>query len=384
MSEMRRRNPVLFPVAIVLVLFFYLAFMHELYNFLKTRADMSNYPEEVGIKIRSARWFANVKPDPALCLKSYKRAIELAVDEHGMHPMGDDVLGIWFELVGYLEREGMIEEAVHVLEDIRVRLLTYGDIHGDKEEFAKDRGRVMGKAIQCAAKISEFFTSPYFLNKQKSEEYLVWSVETSLKETARRKEQGIADDMEGVFLDADQQGANMEALAHHYETKSNFYFAAQLFLQSLTLKSTIDCHTVILMNNIATSIAQQTPYPETLVGSSHQSAPISADPSSSTVPTGELAPATTPAQLRQAARAWLQQSLQLSRTIRDPDRTEECDVGCIAATHNLGEFAEMDGKIAEARDKYEEAESLAHAMNYEEGLIQAREGLKRLDKGKRR
>ena len=378
--------------------------MYELYNFLKTRGDMSNYPEDVGIKIRSARWFANVKPDPALCLKSYKRAIELAVDEHGMHPMGDDVLGIWFELVGYLQREGMIEEAVHVLEDIRVRLLTYADIHSDREEFAKDRGRVMGKAIQCAAKISEFFTSPYFLNKQKSEEYLVWSVETSLTETARRKEQGITDDMEGVFLDSDQQGANMEgkvpllfspatfsailtvdtALAHNYESKSNFYFAAQLFLQALTLKSTTDCHTVILMNNIATSIAQQKPYPETIVGSSHQSGPISADPSSSTIPTGELAPATTPAQLRQAARAWLHQSLQLSKTIRDPARTEECDIGCIAATHNLGEFAEMEGQIAEARDKYEEADSLAHAMNYEDGLVEAREGLARLSKAKRR
>jgi hypothetical protein len=38
-----------------------------------------------------------------------------------------------------------------------------------------------------------------------------------------------------------------------------------------------------------------------------------------------------------------------------PDRDTECDMGCAVATHNIGEFAEMDGDIAEARRKYEEA-----------------------------
>lgn len=53
-------------------------------------------------------------------------------------------------------------------------------------------------------------------------------------------------------------------------------------------------------------------------------------------------------------------------------------MGCAVATHNLGEFLEMEGKIKEARQKYEEAASLAKAMGFAEGQTNARAGLKRL------
>jgi hypothetical protein len=70
--------------------------------------------------------------------------------------------------------------------------------------------------------------------------------------------------------------------------------------------------------------------------------------------------------------------LAQSTTIQAPDRTEECDIGCAVATHNLGEFFEMEGKVKEARQKYEEAASLAKAMGFVEGHTNARGGLKRL------
>ena len=64
--------------------------------------------------------------------------------------------------------------------------------------------------------------------------------------------------------------------------------------------------------------------------------------------------------------------------IKSPDRDEECDMGCAVATHNLGEFFEMEGKISEARQKYEEAASLAKKISFSEGLTNARAGLKRV------
>jgi hypothetical protein len=48
------------------------------------------------------------------------------------------------------------------------------------------------------------------------------------------------------------------------------------------------------------------------------------------------------------------------------------------ATHNLGEFAEMDGDIVEARRRYEESMSLAKAMGFQEGIENADAALKRL------
>ena len=82
--------------------------------------------------------------------------------------------------------------------------------------------------------------------------------------------------------------------------------------------------------------------------------------------------------LIEQARQWATKALALSSTIQPPNRNEECDVGCAVATHNLGEFFEMEGKVGEARVKYEEAASLAKAMGFTEGYTNAKEGLKRL------
>lgn len=56
-------------------------------------------------------------------------------------------------------------------------------------------------------------------------------------------------------------------------------------------------------------------------------------------------------------------------------------MGCAVATHNLAEFAEMDGNVAEARRRYEEASALAGAIGFEEGIENANDGLRRLDGG---
>jgi hypothetical protein len=78
------------------------------------------------------------------------------------------------------------------------------------------------------------------------------------------------------------------------------------------------------------------------------------------------------------ARQWATKALAQASTIKGADRTEECDMGCAVATHNLGEFFEMEGKIKEARQKYEEAASLSKSMGFADGQTAARAGLKRL------
>jgi len=78
------------------------------------------------------------------------------------------------------------------------------------------------------------------------------------------------------------------------------------------------------------------------------------------------------------AREWAKKALAVASKIQPPERNEECDVGCAVATHNLGEFAEMDGDIAEARRLYEEARSLARAIGFQEGVVNSEAALKRL------
>lgn len=113
---------------------------------------------------------------------------------------------------------------------------------------------------------------------------------------------------------------------------------------------------ILLVNNLSISLAQQLP------------PPVPGQP-----------PPSRPA-LISNARSWAEKAIAVAAKITPPDRNEECDVGCAVATHNLGEFAEMDGNIAEARKRFEEAKSLAKAISFSEGVENAEKSLQRISK----
>ena len=335
------------------VLFTAGGFAYATYLNIKVRREMADYPESVGVPLRKARYFADINPDPARAMKAYMTALNAAAGE-GMHPLSDPVTGIWIDMARFLENVGNVQKAIEVLEAQRQKALDWIEQNGSQDGNAGDRTRLLQKSIQLAHKIGALYTSPYCLNRKKSEEFLVWSVETLLHENERRRKEGLKPGEGDLGVDRDQAGAQLESLGNHYEERDNFYYAAQLFLRALSLKSEHDCHSVVLMNNIAAAIVQQNPIPEP----------------------GQPSP--SPAQLRDSGKAWAKKALELGTSIKPPGRNDECDRGCVVATHNLGEFAEMDGNVREARERYEEAGSIAHAINFEEGVISANEGLRRL------
>lgn len=110
------------------------------------------------------------------------------------------------------------------------------------------------------------------------------------------------------------------------------------------------------MNNLSISLAQQNP------------------------PSTPDQPPISKSTLISNARAWAEKAIAVSVKIAPPERTEECDIGCAVATHNLGEFAEMDGNIAEARKRFEEAKSIAKGIGFQGGVINSEEALRRLGK----
>ena len=91
-------------------------------------------------------------------------------------------------------------------------------------------------------------------------------------------------------------------------------------------------------------------------------------------------PLATRESLLQNARTWAHKALDVAAAIVPPARTEECDVGCVVALHNLGEFAQMAKDLPEARKRYNGALSLARALNYEEGIENTSAQLRALDK----
>lgn len=81
-----------------------------------------------------------------------------------------------------------------------------------------------------------------------------------------------------------------------------------------------------------------------------------------------------------SARAWALKSLSIAAAIKPPERNEECDIGCAVATANLGEFAEMEGDVAEARRRFEEAAGLSRVVGWREGVERGEEGVRRLQR----
>ena len=127
----------------------------------------------------------------------------------------------------------------------------------------------------------------------------------------------------------------------------------------MALSPTTSCHTVVLMNNLAIALALQNP-----PAIPNQPSPSATDQISS-------------------ARTWATKALKLAASIGPAEgRNEECDQGCAVATINLGDFAEMEGDLEEARRRWEEGRGLSQGIGFGEGETEAKRKLNRLAFGK--
>ncbi|KAK6584202.1 hypothetical protein PZA11_003932 [Diplocarpon coronariae] len=309
------------------------------------------YPEPVAKQLRKALYYTNISLEPKNALKYYREALRVA-DEMNIDPFSDEIMGVKIQVATLMERIQQYQKAIDVLEIVKADNLKWIEALGSKEGNAGKRTRILGKTIAVSVKLGELYSNQYVLEKEKAEESLVWAVENGLREQQRREKEGVKEG-EGDWMSAEELGGTFEALGHHYEEKNQHYLAAPLFLQALTQSPPGSCHTAVLMNNLSISLAQQLP-------------PFTSTPSPSR------------AQLVSNARAWAERAVAVAAKITPPERTEECDIGCAVATHNLGEFAEMDGDIKEARRRFEEARVLSQKAGFEEGLTNAEKGLKRV------
>ncbi|KAF4635070.1 hypothetical protein G7Y89_g3032 [Cudoniella acicularis] len=312
------------------------------------------FPEPVAKQMRKALYYTNYSLEPKLAVKYYREALRVA-DEIGMDPFSDEIIGVKIQLAALMEKIQLYQKAIDILEIVKSDNLKWMEALGDKLGNGGKRTRVLGMTVRVSVKLGDLYANEYVLEKDKAEECLVWAVETVLREQQRRDKEGVKPG-EGNWISAEEQGGALETLAYHYEEKNHHYLAAPLFLQAITYSQPSSCHTAVLMNNLSISLAQQVPPPTP----------------------GQ--PAASRSEYVNNARAWAEKAIAVAAKITPPTRTEECDVGCAVATHNLGEFAEMDGNIAEARKRFEEAKSLAKAIGFQDGVINSENALRRIGK----
>jgi len=331
------------------------------------------FPEPVAKKLRRALWYTNQDLQPQEAIKYYRQALQVA-EEVGMDPFSDEIMGVKIQVAALMEKVQQDGKAAQVLEILKRDSLEWIRQYGSLPHNKAKRTRVLAKCVSISVKLGELYGSAAIYNREAAEERLVWAVETVLKETQRRNSLNIPLDSEeeGKWMSGDEIGAALEALAHNYEEKDQHYLATPLFLQALSLYPTKDCHSVILMNNLASSLAQQSPRAARAAQAYATSQNIDERPSG---------PAITRESMIANAQSWAQKALDVAAGIQPPERNEECDAGCAVATHNLGEFAEMLGDKAGARKRYEEAISLARAIGFQEGVETSSERLRSLKAG---
>lgn len=333
-------------------------------------ASFHKFPEPVAVKLRRALWYTNEDLQPKEALKYYRQALQIA-EELGMDPFSDEIMGVKIQVAGMMEKIEQYSKAIQVLEILRRDSLQWMEQLGGKEENKAKRSRVLKKLVGISIKLGELYSQPVIYNRDMAESRLVWAVETVLKERQRRDTLKISEDEEGSWLSDSEIGAAMEALAHTYEDKDQHHLATPLFLQALSLHGTSSCHSVILMNNLATCLAQQSPR---MAKAAQEFA------RSQTVTSAEqpAQPPVTRESMISNAQTWAQKAIDVAAKIQPPERDEECDMGCAVALHNLAEFAEMKGDVALARKKYTEAISLAKAVGFAEGVENGQERLRQL------
>jgi len=146
-------------------------------------------------------------------------------------------------------------------------------------------------------------------------------------------------------------------MAEQYRNTDQHYLAVPLYLRAATLIPLDSCHAITLTNNLASSISQQR-------------IPLN----SHTI---------TRQHLLEDAQKWAERALEIGSAVKPPQRSEECDEACVAATHNLGEIAALLGDRKRALERFTEALSLAKGLGMQEGIEAASEAIRRMEKAKK-
>ncbi|GAP89562.1 putative TPR domain-containing protein [Rosellinia necatrix] len=379
---------ILAAASIVWVIYIYFSYYQS--------EQFTRFPPEIAKSLRRALYYTNIGPDANLAHKYYKRALDQC-KEAGLDPFSDEYIGLriqaahWLEGIGNYQnaievldfllqdckgwvalvdksiQDGFIEDSGRITPEGRIKLHVSEEwAEAQTEGIWTKRNRVLSKAVKISVKIGQLYADEHVLQGDAAGEYLIWGVETLLKELHRRQVEGLKE-AEGDWFKPEEIGAALEALGNHYESRSQHYLAAPLYLHAVTVSPPDSCHTAVLMNNLAVSLAQQPVQPP-------GSAQAPGDEKSNQ-PTGQTP---TRATLLASARSWALKALATAQEVTGEGRTGECDEACAVAMCNLADVAAMCGDMDEAKRRFTEGLELSQKLAFAPGIAQAKDGLKRV------
>lgn len=205
---------------------------------------MHNYPEPVSAELRQGLYHAMYdKPQDAM--KHFRSALEKCM-ELGMDPLSDEVTGIKIELAGMLEKYGVADKTITILEHVLDEVVAGAKTQPNGSE----RTRLLKRGVSVGFKLGALYQE--LKRPVQAEEALVWSVETMLKERRRRETENTEAEEEGEWLSDEEVGMALENLAGYYESHDQHFLATPLYLQALDFLPLNNCHAVVLSASLST------------------------------------------------------------------------------------------------------------------------------------
>lgn len=294
----------------------------------------SPYPEEVTKHIRKALYYEGAGNDPRSAIQWYLQALEEATTL-GLDQTSDKMTGLKIKIGAVYENSGRMDSAIRVYSGLLNEV--QGALRASNVE--EERTRLLKRALGTSVKVGELAMQvPSHFTK--AEPSFVWALESILKETARRKG-------DTSWLDTESTGGLYEAVANFYYSTNRPQLALPLFLKALESDTVQSCHTIALMNNIASSISSQ----------------------SSSI------------QVQENAAVWATRARDL-RVNPAAAAGRKCDFERCSALFNLGMIYEKMAKLVEARDCYNDAIRKSLALTSPEELelkTMATEAVARID-----
>ena len=398
-----RKNPIVFPLALISVLgsiafFVYVSYVEVTF----VGPKYAKFPPLVNESLRTAVYYTEIDLNPPKALAAYKEALRYA-KESNMNPMSDEVLGIRIQVAYMLEKAGLIEQSIAVLERIKSETRKYVDATakladkgpiGTEEQKAKLRGEgdpipidlpefneyqdklvddmkalldrrpsVLRKLVGIELKLADLYTDSRNDDK-KVEACLVSGVELCLKEMHRRQKFGLpvggSPETDG-WLGLTEIAVVLRELGSTYGLQQKPSLAVPLYLRALDLISVdegdnITCKQVSLLTDISNMM--------TLLMHIYLSQ-------------GGKQPQLP--QTAENARLWSLKAIEVEGTVKPSVRDKECDASCALVHFNLGQLAQMQGKLDEAREYYKKSKRVGQSKDIPYMVETADESLARLE-----
>jgi tetratricopeptide (TPR) repeat protein len=391
-----RKYPIVLPFAILSVvgatsLFVYIFYVDYWYN----RPQYAKFPPAVAKPLRLAVYYTEIKLEPAKALELYKQALRIALDEERLHPYSKEVLGIKIQASAMLQKAGLLNSAIQVLEQTAKEALAWVEEGRRRSELREKqlsprptrdnsttsdeddqlqqaeaqeerlRSLTLQKVVGMQMRLGELYEQNH--NRQKALESQEAAVNLCVKEMNRRQNIGLpvsanrseaeAEEEDG-WMDSKTLAFALESVAQTYQDRDMPQLAIPLYLQALDLlkdhtEHTV-CHQAVIMNNISGAT----------ITSLQQHVPMSSSEKLQAV---------------DAARQWAQKAYEISsRSVSQNADENQCHETNVSAVYNLGHIAELQERWPEAQRYYQEAKRLASDLAWSEGIKQSDEALSKL------